>query len=39
VDNLVLGEKVDSPDSMNLPLDLAIALLADSNGRIDLGCP
>ncbi len=39
VDNLVLGEKVDSPDSMNLPLDLAIALLADSNGRIDLGLP
>ncbi len=39
VDNLVLGEKVDSPDSMNLPLDLAIALLADANGRIDLGLP
>lgn len=39
VDNLVLGEKVDSPDSTNLPLDLAIALLQDSNGRIDLGLP
>ncbi|MFH0995842.1 MAG: DUF748 domain-containing protein, partial [Pseudomonadota bacterium] len=39
VDNLVLGEKVDSPDAVNLPLDLAIALLADSNGRIDLGLP
>jgi uncharacterized protein involved in outer membrane biogenesis len=39
VDNLVLGEKVDSPDSTNLPLDLAVALLADSNGRIDLGLP
>ena len=39
VDNLVLGEKVDSPDSTNLPLDLAIALLSDSKGRIDLGLP
>ena len=39
VDNLVLGEKVDSPDAVNLPLDLAVALLADSNGRIDLGLP
>jgi hypothetical protein len=39
VDNLVLGEKVDSPDATNLPLDLAVALLSDSNGRIDLGLP
>lgn len=39
VDNLVLGEKVDSPDAVNLPLDLAVALLSDSNGRIDLGLP
>ncbi len=39
VDNLVLGERVDSPDAVNLPLDLAITLLSDSNGRIDLGLP
>ncbi len=39
VDNLVLGEKVESPDSTNLPLDLAVTLLADSNGRIELGLP
>jgi hypothetical protein len=39
VDNLVLGEHVDSPDAVNLPLDLAIALLKDSEGRIDLGLP
>jgi hypothetical protein len=39
VDNLVLGEHVDSPDAVNLPLDLAIALLKDSQGRIDLGLP
>ncbi len=39
VDNLVLGEKVESPDSTNLPLDLAVTLLSDSNGRIELGLP
>ncbi len=39
VDNLVLGEKIDSKDATNLPLDLAIALLRDSNGMIELGLP
>lgn len=37
--SLTLGEKVDSPDASSLPLDLAIALLEDSEGRIDLGLP
>jgi hypothetical protein len=31
-----LGEKVDHEDAMSLPLDLAIALLTDINGVIDL---
>lgn len=39
VNKLKLGERVDSPDAMNLPLDLAIALLEDSNGVIDLDLP
>ncbi len=39
VDNLVLGERVESPDAVNLPLDLAVTLLQDSKGRIDIGLP
>lgn len=39
MDKLTLGERVESPSAMNLPLDLAIALLEDSDGRIDLGLP
>ena len=39
IDNLELGEHVDSPDAINLPLDLAVALLQDRNGHIDIGLP
>jgi len=39
IDNLKLGERVESKDATSLPLDLAIALLSDSNGVIDLGLP
>jgi len=39
IDQLTLGERVDSPDALKLPLELAIALLKDSDGRIDLGLP
>jgi hypothetical protein len=36
---LRLGEQVDSPGAMRLPLDLAIAILSDAEGRIDLALP
>lgn len=36
---LVLGDRVESPDAMDLPLDLAIALLKDSRGVIDFEVP
>jgi hypothetical protein len=39
MDKLTLGEKVESPDAMNLPLDLGLALLKDADGKIDLGLP
>jgi hypothetical protein len=39
IDKLTLGERVDSPDAFKLPLELAIAILKDSDGRIDLGLP
>jgi len=39
LDKLTLGEKVESPGAMNLPLDLALALLKDADGKIDLGLP
>jgi hypothetical protein len=39
VESLVLGERVENPTAKDLPLDLAIALLQDSDGRIDLGLP
>ncbi|MCK5831246.1 MAG: DUF748 domain-containing protein [Methylococcales bacterium] len=39
IDQLVLGESVDNPDAVSLPLDLAIALLADSDGKIKLDMP
>jgi hypothetical protein len=39
INKLKLGERVDSPDAMKLPLDLAIALLEDSNGIIDIDLP
>jgi len=37
--DLVLGDKVDDPDAPSLPLGLAVALLTDSNGVIDIDLP
>src|SRR5262249_9814172 len=34
-----LGEKVPYPDALNLPYDLAISLLKDSNGNINVDLP
>jgi hypothetical protein len=34
-----LGRKVESPGALDLPLDLALAILKDSNGVIDIGVP
>jgi hypothetical protein len=39
LDRLVLGERVESPDAIDLPLTLALALLKDSRGVIDVALP
>jgi len=39
VDQLTLGDKVDSPDATSLPVKFAIALLKDRNGEIHIDLP
>jgi len=39
ISDLQLGDKVDHPDAVSLPLGLAVALLKDANGVIDLNLP
>ena len=39
ITKLELGEKVESPDAISLPLGIAIALLEDKNGVIDINLP
>ena len=39
IDQLTFGDKVDSPTAMNLPIRLAVALLKNPQGQIDLRLP
>ena len=39
IDQLTLGEKVESPEATNLPVSLAITLLKDREGKIVLDIP
>jgi hypothetical protein len=39
IDQLTLGERIDSPKATSLPVGLAIALLKDRNGEIRLDIP
>ena len=39
LDSLTLGDKIESKDAPNLPLGLAIAILKDSKGQIDIDLP
>ncbi|PKO37679.1 MAG: hypothetical protein CVU33_11805 [Betaproteobacteria bacterium HGW-Betaproteobacteria-6] len=39
IDQFTFGEKVDSPDATTLPVNLAISLLRNNRGEIDLNLP
>ena len=39
VNQLTLGDSVDSPDTVGLPIQLAVALLKDRDGNIELDLP
>ena len=39
VEQLTLGERVESPDATKLPVSLGVALLKDANGNIKLDVP
>lgn len=39
ISDIKLGKNIESPEAVSLPLELAIALLEDSNGIIDLNLP
>jgi Domain of Unknown Function (DUF748) len=39
IDQLTLGEKVNSPDATSLPIKLGVALLKDRAGKIELDVP
>ncbi|MFI3155178.1 MAG: DUF748 domain-containing protein [Methylococcaceae bacterium] len=39
IDRLELGEKVENPNAVSLPLELAVALMKDSDGKIKMHVP
>ncbi|MGR9086186.1 MAG: DUF748 domain-containing protein [Gammaproteobacteria bacterium] len=39
IDQFELGEKVENPNAVSVPLELAVALLKDSRGKIKLDVP
>ena len=39
IDQLTMGKKVESPDATSLPIPLALALLKDRKGQIDIDLP
>jgi hypothetical protein len=39
LEQLTFGDKIDSPDATSLPVQFAVALLADRNGVIDINLP
>jgi hypothetical protein len=39
LEQFTLGDRVEAPNAVNLPLDLAIALLTDDEGKIDVAVP
>ncbi len=39
LDQLTLGDKIDSPDAIDLPIQFALGLLKNSRGEIDLNLP
>lgn len=39
IDQLVLGDEVENPDAVSIPMGLAIALLQDADGKIVLDVP
>lgn len=39
IDQLTFGDKVESPDALNLPVRLAVSLLKNSRGEIDVTVP
>ena len=39
IDQLTFGDKIDSPSATKLPVRLAVALLKDRNGQIDINLP